>query len=283
MVISNTTIISVLVFAFFLFLIGVALKGKKSFNVTQLLSTQEIFKRLDNSNAVAKLSGKFNNETEIEKLFNKAKNPWNISVPTYNFIRFIVAGAFVLAGLLLIPAIQYFSVLLFMVGTLCFFMPKSVYKKAARQRENQWNQLYQIVWVIKHNLSNYGVKRTLNETQAYIASHYPYLTELETAFGEFSDHWNQNNIDEYLSATYGELPVARQLLDIFLNIEQTGEPANQELDSLRKLIIEKMNFHAREVLASISSKATLISTPFLMVSVLIIVLVPVLLKILESI
>lgn len=285
MVIDPILIIVVLALALGFFFLGLVFKTSKKKHLIKKddLNSKSIINRFNNSQAIQDFGGKFTNNKELEILFRKSKNPWNLTPATYNFIRFGLGGASMILAIASYLIIDWTFALVFAAaGSLFFFLPKKKYTDIASHRENQWNQLYQFIWVIKHNLNYYDPKKTWINTENYIKDHAPNLDELQEGFHDFSIHWNGNNMDEYINKNYGDFPIPKQLYEVVLNAQLTGEYPNEELNSLRKIILEKMNFHVQEVLQMVGAKATMASAPFLLCSVSLVILVPVMLSIFES-
>lgn len=248
---------------------GKYIKDIKSINLSNTIST------LNESKLVNMAGSKFTNGTALELLFRKAKNPWNLTPATYNFIRYGLTILCVLVGLLLyFIAGWFFMILMFIIGALCFLIPKLKYNGAAKDREHQWNQLYQFMWVIKHNASLYDPKKVFNETALYIDKHAPQLNELREGFKDFADHWNGKYADDYIKTSYECFDIPKELYTIMLVGQQTGEFPEKELGALRTIIISKMDYAIKDTLSMTATQATLRSTPFLLVSMGVIILIP---------
>lgn len=293
MVLNRGFIFAILIFGFCILLIGISLrKPKNDKRVTEnadkdsykykLFSKNGMIERIDSSSAAIALTSTLGNTESLDSLFRRSKNPWNLTPVTYNFIRYGASSIAFITGLALLPLSWTFTLIFGAAGGMLLLLPKQKYESEAHKRENQWNQLYQFMWVIKHNLNFYDPKKTWLETEKYIHEHTDNLPELECGFKDFAAHWNGKYIDTYLKRTYGDFAIPKQLLDIVLTSQLTGEYPDKELTSLRQIILEKMNFHVQETLSTVGMKATMYSSPFLLVSVALIVLVPVLLQLIEA-
>lgn len=292
MIVDKAILIILAAIAVALFILGVVIKtsnsnaekkaAKNGIKFTKV-TTDDIINKLNASDAIKDFGSRFENSKELTVLFRKSKNPWNLTHFTYNAIRF---GG--LAVCIVLALIAYFVVgieimILFLIfGFLCFYIPQKKYKDAAADRERQWNQLYQFIWVIKHNATFYDPKKVWLETEAYISSHTKNLPELENGFHDFAEHWNGSYMDDYIHNNYGDFEIPKELFNIMLVSQQTGEYPENELNSLRTIIINKMNFTVQDVLSTVGAKATMSSAPFLLASVALVVIVPVVLQIMEA-
>lgn len=290
MVISPFILIPIIVIAIGIILLGILLKlniiqtrERKYIKNLKSVNSNNVVAALNDSDFVSNLGGKIHNDTELELLFRKAKNPWNLTIQTFNFIRF--GGA--LGGLVL-GLISYFLVgwaglaIFAIIGFLFYFVPKSAYKTAAEKREHQWNQLYQFMWVIKHNASFYDPKKVFNEASLYIKKHAPALDELVVGFQDFADHWDNRVMDDYIDKNYACFDIPRELFSIMQVSQQTGVFPEEQLNSLRNIIVNKMDFAVKETLTMTATQATIRSTPFLLASMAIIVLFPTLMSLLQA-
>lgn len=284
-------------FALFMFALSVhkkreaqpALRAKKQSWIKNLLTTDvkdvdvsEITTKINDNKTIQNLGSKINNATDLERLFRKAKNPWNLTPASFNFIRFggLIFG--LVLGLIFIPIAYVISIIAFLFAVLCYFVPKQKYESIAKNREAQWNQLYQFIWVIQHNLTYYDAKKTWLQTSSYIEEHSDSLQELVQGFRDFGDTWTGREIPEQIQYDYGEFDIPSQLYSIVLNAQETGEYPENELNGLRQIIVQRMDFTIKEALALVETKATLISSPFLIITLLLVVLVPVGLNLLET-
>lgn len=301
MVINQSMLLGLLAIGLCLFLIGAYIKAsedsrkkrreeRRKQQEQMLLNDSDNYIDTDvkvinslNTNPLIKNFGARFDNSKTDILFRKSKNPWGLTPEVYNVIRI---GGLVIGALLAICA--YFmvgisiAIVFCVLGLTVFFVPKMKYEGVAKKRESQWNQLYQFMWVIKHNLGFYDPKKTWIEVERYVKEHTNNLPELEEGFHDFAEHWNSEYMDDYIMRTYGDFTIPKQLFDIILISEQTGEFPENELNSLRTIIINKMDFHVQEVLSTVGMKATLYSTPFVLASVSIVVLIPVILSVAQA-
>lgn len=289
MVIDKFLLLISLAFGVGLFILGSILntlpKREKKQRVIDvpIYSQKGVITRLNASDKLQLLGSRLpSNNKALTVLFRMAKNPWGLTISTYNLIRY---GGLVICLIIAIPLYLFdvlFSVLFAGLGACFFIIPIFYYKKCAARRESQWNQLYQFIWVIKHNLSFYDPKKVFLETENYISDHAENLPELVSGFHDFADHWNGSSIDDYLRENYCDFSIPKELLEIVLNSQKTGEYPENELNSLRRIILEKMNFHVQKVLSLVGTTATCYSAPFLLLSVSLVILVPVIISIIKS-
>lgn len=291
MIISPILIMVVLAIGISLFLLGLTLKRssvdkirEQKKKLYQLTKTEGVISTLNKSSFIQDMGSQMGTKNkEIEVLFRKSKNPWGLTPATYQFLRLILAPVCAVIGLGMFAFSAEIGVILIAIGACLFIIPKKKYEAAAEAREGQWCQLYQFMWIIKHNLEMNSPKVACNETAKYIDEHADNLPELVQGFHDFSDHWNQEGMDEYLEYSYGDFSIPKDLYGILANSVRTGTSANDQLTSLRRVIIEKMNYRVQQVLSEVSEKATTRSSPFLLASVSVVVLGPVILTILNSI
>lgn len=290
MIVDPIVILVALALGLSCFMLGIVFKTmpeKKKDKATRdynnsIMSTAGVIERMNNSNKIQSFGSRSKNTKELNELFRKAKNPWNMTPATFNAVRYgglIIPG---IIGLSILPLDWTISLIFFAIAGMCYILPKKHYQDVARSREAQWNQLYQFIWVIKHNLNYFDPKKTFNETADYIKEHSETLPELVEGFYDFANHWNGKYMDNYIKETYGDFVIPKQLFEIVLTSQLTGEYPNNELTSLRTIILEKMNFHVQEVLSTVGMKATSYSAPFLLVSVGLVILVPVALSIMQA-
>lgn len=256
------------------------ISNKKRFNFND---TEEIVDFLNTNEKIQKFGSKFTENNKLQKLFNKSGNPWKLNTFTYTAIRFGGLAIGIVLALIFFFIIGISGLIIFlMIGLACFVLPKKKYEDAAKERERQWTQLYQFMWVIKHNATFYDPKKVWIETGKYISEFTNNLPELEKGFADFADHWNESYMDDYIKETYGEFPIAKELFSIMLVSQQTGQFPEKELDSLREIIINKQDFYVNNELSTVGAKATLVSAPFLMGSMFVSIIVPVILMVLQA-
>jgi hypothetical protein len=299
MISQHPVIVTLLVIAACLYVIGIIAhlgaqnrkpkqKGKSLFKTAKgkakIPTNEEIFNALNTSTFVESFANKFPKNKELSVLFRKSKNPWGLTESSFVFIRYGgLAGGLILAFLsFIITKLPELAILFAAIGVILFVVPESKYKNAAKDRERQWSQLYQFIWVIKHNATFYDPKKVWIETESYIKNHTKNLPELEEGFHDFAEHWNGQYMDEYIQRTYGDFDIPKELFNIMLQSQQTGEFPESELNSLRTIIVNKMNFMVQDTLSTVGTKATMCSTPFLLATVAIVVIVPVIMQVMEA-
>ena len=286
MIVDSTIVIVGLVIAVCLFILGAVLHTSQKINKKGIPRTSEgITKALNNSAFVQDFGKKFigSSSKELEVLIRKSKNPWGLTPFTFQAIRFGGGGILLFIGIVVAVFIDWTYALIFIAfGAMCFILPKSMYTSYANSRESQWNQLYQYMWVIKHNLSWHDPKKVFYEAERYIDTHSKTTPELVQGFHDFAAHWNGSYADEYIVENYFDFSIPKELYSIILNSQVVGEYPGKELDSLRRVILEKMNFHVQDTLSTVGMKATMYSSPFLLGSVGLVVLVPVIISLISA-
>lgn len=286
MIVNSTIVIVGLIIAVCLFIIGVAIHVTPKKEKEKIPRNSDgIIDGLNQSAFVQDFGKKFvgDGAKDLEVLIRKSKNPWGLTPFTFQAIRFGGGGILALAGIFFCVAVDWSIALFFLAfAALAFILPKQVYTNAANEREGQWNQLYQYIWVIKHNLSYYDPKKVFYETERYIDSHSKTTPELVQGFHDFATHWNGSYADDYIVENYFDFAIPKELYSIILNSQTVGEFPGKELDSLRKVILEKMNFYVQDTLSTVGMKATMYSAPFLMGSVGLVVLVPVIISLISA-
>lgn len=215
---------------------------------------------------------------ELEKIFYRAKNPWGLTIPTFQFIRHFGGAAFVLAGIIGWQINHYVGLIFILCGGIAYWYPKYYYKAIGDEREMEWNKFYEFLWVVKHNSSLHGPKRTFLEMRNYLLANAPQNKEMIQAFTDFYEYWDEDQIPEYISLYYS-FPVPRELYQIVFNSNKTGSPSEESLNSLRKFIINAQDLQVNRVLSGVSGKATIFSLPFLMFSVILGLMVPLIMQI----
>ena len=218
--------------------------------------------------------------SDLEVIFNRAKNPWRMTIPTFQFIRFcgLLAGIVLAIPLSLLDI--YYSIFVIGLGILCFWYPLYYYKAIGNEREAEWNKMYEFVWVIKHNMMLYDPAKAYMNVKIYIENHAPHNKEIIQGFYDFYSHWNTEEIDPYITRFY-PFSVTREITQIIFNMHKTGEFPEDSLNSLRSFIINAQNLTVEKTLSSVSGKATIFSLPFLMISVILALMVPLVMQIIQ--
>lgn len=283
---SSTAIVGILLVAFAtsaLVFAGIFLNNGSKKKPKPENQGDGIIETMNFSPFIQKAGGKFARDAaKTERLFDAAKNPWGMSVTTFQFIRFVGLLLFSILGLIaLLGGIgNEISILLVGVGFICFFYPTHYYKSIAQEREMEWNKMYEYIWVVKNNISMYDPAKAFLEIRDYIASHSPQNKEIISGFNDFYQHWNEDEIDSYIKKYYGQ-PVPRELFQIIFNMHKTGEFPEMSLNSLRQFIINSQDLNVEKTLASVAGKATIFSLPFMMLSVMVALMVPLIYQLLS--
>ena len=239
-----------------------------------------IIGRLEESEIVEWV-GNFIPAGKLEKIFNRAKNPWNMSIPVFQFIRWGVSGICLIIGLpMFLFAPWQLPVSICMIGVLCWYYPMYYYKAVGDEREAEWNKMYEFVWVIKHNIMLYGPQKAYMNVKNYIQEHAPHNLEIIQGFDDFYRLWHDDEIDPYIEQYY-PFSVPREIVQILFNMHKTGDFPEQQLNSLRQFIINAQDLTVEKILSMVSSKATTFSLPFLMITVIIALMVPLLVQIID--
>ena len=241
-----------------------------------------ILGRLEDSDLVQSL-GKIIPSTKLERIFNRAKNPWGLTVPVFQCIRYgglVVFG--VLGGLSAIVFPWQISATLLLCAGLCWYYPMYFYKAIGNEREAEWCKMYEFIWVIKHNIMLYDPQKAYMNCKIYIEEHAPHNKEIIQGFSDFYEYWDPNGIDPHIDQYY-PFSIPREITQIVFNMTKTGEFPEEQLNSLRQFIINVQDLSVEKILSGVSSKATIYSLPFLMVSVIIALLVPMIFQIINFI
>jgi len=238
----------------------------------QKKKVQGFIPNLNHNDVVATFGKTFANK-KLENIFNRAKNPWGMTYATFQAIRF--GGLFICAivGLVFVFSNWKIALFIFGIGVLCFWYPMYYYKAIGDEREAEWSKMYGYVWVVKHNIMLYDPKKAYMNVKIYIENNAPHNKELITGFNDFFKYWNEDQIDPYIERYY-PFNVTRELVQIIFNMHKTGEFPEDSLNSLRTFIINRQDLVVEKQLSGVAGKATIFSLPFLMVSVILALLVP---------
>lgn len=214
-----------------------------------------------------------NNTSNIEKIFNRSKNPWNMTVATFQFVRYggLILGLVI--AIIFLPINKNISLLMIIIGALFIFYPLYYYTAIGNEREAEWNKMYEFVWVIKHNIMLYDPAKAYMNTRMYIQEHAPHNKEIIQGFEDFYKYWNNEEIDEYIKKYYS-FSVPREITQIIFNMNKTGDFPEDSLNALRNFIINAQNLTVEKTLSTVSGKATVFSLPFMMFSVILVLMIP---------
>jgi hypothetical protein len=239
-----------------------------------------IVDKLNTARPIQALGFKLSGNTKLQKIFNRAKNPWNMTIPTFQFIRY--------GGGILFTAIAAFFY--FVIGNsdiamfslsfagIAVFYPTYYYKATGNEREAQWNKFYEFIWVVKSNAAKYDPAKVFLETRKYIEKHAPHNKEIIQGFQDFYDNWDDNKVPPYVKRYY-DFPVPKEIYQVLFNMHKTGEYPENELANLRKFIIQQQDLTVLNKLSGVEGQATIASLPFLMASVIAGMLVPLIMQI----
>lgn len=234
-----------------------------------------------NESEIVEIVGKFIPMGKLEVIFNRAKNPWGMSLATFQFIRWGCSTLLFAIGLpMFLFAPWQVPVSICMVGGLCWYYPMYYYKAIGDEREAEWNKMYEFVWVIKHNIMLYDPQKAYMNVKTYIQEHTPHNKEIIQGFDDFYRLWHDDEIDPYIEQYY-PFSVPREITQILFNMHRTGDFPEQQLNSLRQFIINAQDLTVEKILSTVSTKATSFSLPFLMITVIISLMVPLLFQIIQ--
>lgn len=238
-----------------------------------------LINKLNHNNLVANATSSLNS-SHLEVIFNRAKNPWRMTIATFQFIRY---GGFAIC--LLFFAILFFinkeaSLFVLGLGILCYWYPMYYYVATGNEREAEWNKFYEFIWVLKHNLMLYDPAKAFMNVKIYIAEHTPHNKEIIQGFDDFYRYWDPDEISPYINRFYA-FSVTREIYQIVFNMSKTGEFPEDSLNSLRSFIINAQNLTVEKTLSAVSGKATIYSLPFLMVSVIVALMIPLIFQVVQ--
>lgn len=152
------------------------------------------------------------------------------------------------------------------------------YKATGDEREAEWNKMYEFIWVIKHNIMLYDPAKAYMNVKMYIQEHAPHDKEIIQGFTDFYEYWSPEAIDPYIERYY-PFSVPREITQILFNMNKTGEFPEDQLNSLRQFIINTQDLSVERTLSAVSSKATIFSLPFLMITIILCLMVPLVVEI----
>lgn len=218
---------------------------------------------------------------DLEKIFNRAKNPWGMTLTTFQFIRYAGLFVFSIIGvLLLVISTWQIGIFWISMGVLCWYYPMYYYKAIGDEREIEWNKMYEFIWVIKHNVILYDVSKAYMNVKIYIQQHAPHNLEIIQGFDDFYKYWSKDEKSEYLEKYY-PFSIPREIIQILFNMQKTGQFPEEELTSLRAFIINSQDLAVEKTLSGVSAKGTVFSLPFLMVTVIVCLMVPLIFQIID--
>lgn len=231
-----------------------------------------------NKNKLINRFGRTNNEeadSALVKIFNDAKNPWGITPTIFRGIRLLilVVGFSIASSSYVLFGTQKLSLYILIITGIAWWYPMYYYKAIGQERNDEWDKVYEFIWIIKNTSLLYDAKKVCLETRDYIRDHYPHQKEIIDGFNDFYEHWNEEEIPEYILKHYN-FPIPKEIYTILFQMAVTGTSPEQNLNNLREFSINKHNGRIQKVLSGVPSKATLGTLPFLMLSVVLALLVP---------
>lgn len=251
-----------------------------SHKVREINQSDSFMDTVAGNQLIQNIGGRFATKNQ-SKLFRMSGNPWGISYPAWVGIRFGGLFAGVLIGLVLLFVIPLVGLVLIALGVLCFVVPKKAYEDVIKKREFQYAKMYEVLWVLSNNLSYSDAATACRETKSYLASHPNignYLTEL---FGDLAENFDPEEISSAIKEKYNDYHIPMELAEILLTAYQTGEYPASELENLKEMLSNDMDGKVNSVLAQVANKATVISTPLLLMAMFILVIIPVIYNIVQ--
>lgn len=225
-------------------------------------------------------------ERDRETLFRVSRNPFNFTPVTWVLVKYFLSVFFVLLAFLTYGVFEEILVsgVCIVAAAFAFFYPTSHYKNIIKDRERSWNKMYSHVWRLSNMLDDYDPKKTCINMRDYFEK----IGEDELALGfeAFYEMWpeNQDEIPNTLEEfnRYFPFEVPKDLYYVLLECWRNNATANDRLEAFRKNCELRYEKFSNELLSKVPSKATMLSLPFLMISVMAAILFPALLKIMEA-
>ena len=249
------------------------------------VSDSDFIKKMRKNRLILALGkGPKENEEKWNTLFNNAKNPWGITPTIFRAIRIgvFLTGLFLALMLYLMMDKNYYALFGLFISFLGWWYPMYYYKAIAEERETEWDKMYEFMWVVKHSAQLYDAKKVCLETMRYIQDHYPKYKELITGFKDFYNNWEEDakELPEFILKYYN-FPIPKEIYTILFEMQASGISPDQSLDNLRVFALNKHNGKIQKFLSTVPSKATIFSLPFLMISVIIALLVPMIMSLIK--
>lgn len=239
------------------------------------LSSSNMVNNLNKSKMVNKVTPNAKKNKHLIKLFDNAKNPWGLTPTIFQAIRILSLslGSFLALMIFVMFNSWQIALLVLGLGILGWWYPLYYYKAIAKEREQEWDKIYEFIWVIKNSSVLYDAKKTCLETRDYIKLHAPQYEEIINGFNDFHEHWDDDKIPDYILKYYN-FAVPKELYTLLFNMNITGIAPEQNLNNIRAFALNKHNNLIQSTLSGVPSKATLATLPFLMISVVLALLVP---------
>lgn len=266
------------VIIFFIVMIIIAKKNIKTYkrsikqNYDAFISNKKISKWGQNA-LVDYLSQDDEKNKKLTKLFDNARNPWGITPGIFRAMRITgLSVGIILAIICYITFDASYSVFGILIAALSWFYPMYYYKSVAKEREEEWDKIYEYIWVIKHTTMLYDAKKSCMEIGKYIANHCEYK-EIVRGFKEFYEYWYPKEKSEFITRFYN-FSIPKEIFNILFQMEASGHVPEDELDNLRTFAVNKQSAKAKVTLSKVVQYATLFSLPFLMASLIIAIIIP---------
>ncbi len=218
------------------------------------------------------------NNKEVEDMLRLSGNPMHLTPTLFTAFKYLspVACAIVAIYSYFLNGDMSISVIAIALGIILFWYPTYQCKKIIEERRSKWSKIYSYLWRIQNDLSVNDVPKVCLNMKSYFAS----IGEFELANGFnsyfecFPDKFeNSDRAIEKLKEVY-PFDIAVDFYEILLQSWGTSLNCDDRIDNFYKNAVMKYEKYANKVLSGVSATATLISLPFLMVSILIIILLP---------
>lgn len=254
--------------------VGILLAFIVVYNIWIMFAHKEIAK-INTKDFTKNLVPHMSSDRKTEKLFDRAKNPWNMSIQKFKQIRFIglAIGIPVLAVGYILLGIPYGILPGILVIGFAWVYPSYFYKATGDERELEWNKMYAFIWKLKNDLKLYDPKQAFINIRVYLELNFPEDKELIQGFKDFADHWREDEIDEYLKKYY-PFSVPKEIIQIAFNSQQTGTSPVNQLDQLRQFTKNQQDKAVIKILANTTSMATASSLPFMLISIIVALAIP---------
>lgn len=218
-------------------------------------------------------------DKKTQMMFDRAKNPWNLTIQKFKAIRAV--GSVVGMILLVIGFFTFGAPYGLLPGgltlLLAWWYPSYYYKAIGEEREAEWNKMYQFIWILKNNLTLYDPKQAFQNTHDYIAENFPNDKELIQGFQDFADYYSTDGIHPYVKQFY-PFSTSKEIVQIAFNSQNTGTSPDQQLDQLRDSTLNQQDKYVIKTLATVSSQATIASLPFMLISMILALMVPMIMQ-----
>lgn len=228
-------------------------------------------------NRLLRQLGRTKDKEKYENIFNAAKNPWGMTPSVFRSIR---AGG-VIGGMLLGLLLSFlFAKTMFiwfgvLIAFIAWFYPMYYYKAIAKEREQEWDKIYEFIWLFKHTSQLYDARKVCVECKNYIQKNYPQYQEIIDGLQDFYDYWDPEQIPEYIMQYYN-FPIPKELYSILYQMEQTGVSPESNFSNLRVFCLNKHEKKIQKALSNVPAKATITTLPFLMASIILGLMLPML-------